>query len=185
MYQVVCTAGPSEFSKRLPHGKVDPLAQTVAVFDIIGRCYAARKLQLKAGRAESEMVRRSAIHLLNRAHCLARLGFWNDLTVSETIPWDLVPEPGIHRMRKRIAEARSLLMYSSPTAQDLLEAMDTVNDAFRTMGLLFTYGYMPSGGLSSNKRYFCAASLHPVVDLLNRVWLPIRLRIAEKDAGSS
>lgn len=181
MQQNVRTSGRNEFSKRLPRSRVDPLAQIMAVFDMIDNCYAAR-LQIEEGQWEFEIVRRSAVHLLSRAHSLVRLDLWDDLTMPKTFSWDLVPESDMHRMRERIDEWLRLLERPTPTANALLEAMDTVDDAFRSMHALFTYGYMSGHGPSTNKRYYCAALLKPVVDLLNRIWLPIRLRIGEEEA---
>jgi hypothetical protein len=168
--------GRRVFEKQVLCGRVSPLAQIEAVFDIIGRSYTARKLRILPGQLEFELVRRSALHLLNRAIALTCLDFWEDLTLPATFNWDLVPERSMPTMGDRINRFRRLLQGSELSAEDLVEAMDTVDDAFRGMHLLFTNGYLPEGELSAGKRYFCAALLQPTVDLLIRVWIPIRLK---------
>jgi hypothetical protein len=170
------------FLKQLPRGGVDPVAATVAVFNILGGCYKARNFRLDPSHEEFKAVRQAVLYLLNRARALSRLGFWEHLRTPETLPLDLVPEVDMRAMEKRIVGVRTLLREAPTTARDLVEAMDTVDDAFRSMHLLFAFGLMMPGHEPAEiKRYICAAFLTPVVDQLNRVWIPLQATLKKSE----
>jgi hypothetical protein len=166
----------------LPRKTIDPVALVVAVFDIIGRCYQTRQFRLKPGQQEFEIVQHAALYALTRADSLNRFYFWDEMEVRSKIR-ALAPEPKRRERCEQIKEARARLRDEAATAQDLLHALDTVDEAFRSMHILFSDGRMPDGfeGVTDTERYMCSAVLGPVVSQLNRIWLRLRAKIVEAD----
>jgi len=164
----------------LPRDAIDPVAPVVAVFDIMGRCYKERHFRIKPGQLEFEIVQHAALYLLNCASALNRLHFWSDLEVSHGAQ-ELVPEPDPRKRWERIKAAIIQLRHETVTAQDILEALDTMDEAFRSMDLQFGAGRMSDGfeGITELERYMCSATLAPVVGQLNRVWFRLRAKIAD------
>jgi hypothetical protein len=125
-------------------------------------------------------VQHSALYLLNRASALNRLNFWSYLEVSHDA-LELVPEPDPRKRWERIKAAITQLRHETVTAQDILEALDTVDEAFRSMDLQFGDGCISDGfeGITELERYMCSATFASVVGQLNRVWFRLRARIAD------
>ena len=170
------------FLKLLPKHRIDPFARASAPFDIIHLCLRKAEYRIYPGEKQFDTVTQAVLDLLHTAGALSKLRFWDELELPEDPPWGAAEEPLAADRQKQIDDAVDLLHGESVELKDVIAAMVTLESAFNSMRDQFTFGVMPEGfeGITDEERYMCSALLGPVVNLIDKVWFPLQMKIRSR-----
>lgn len=119
------------FLKHRHSNRIDPRARTAGAFDLLEKCFTASDFKLLRKSDEFEAARYATQTLLLTVDGLSGLALWKNLRPSDQFT----------HLRKRDLEAsRERLKQKSATVDDIVEAMNTIAMAVRTMSHAFRLG---------------------------------------------
>jgi hypothetical protein len=169
----------STFLKRGYRTLIDPRARIVVAFQLIRECFEDRGFWLEPDSAEFKAVKFAVLLvLLESSFALSRMKLWDDLQIAKR----KTPEGGAGSRAARldkIASARERVRGEGTSQQDIVWAMDALNEVVKDMAARFAVGAVETLSEKGYEqdRYKCAARLPILADLMAKVWSPLRVQI--------
>jgi hypothetical protein len=171
MASVIVKMSPfNQLLRRLPTNRLDPVARTAALIEIIARGFTKN---LPPNSNEFRILIRAVRFLLHDARVVNRVFVDHDMHRARDTSSDAVPEWSPRERKIKIDEARQRLERKSADYEDIEHGMDVVVRVFRSMHTEFLYALQPES-ISLVQKYMCAALIPPTVRLLKRKWLPVQ-----------
>jgi hypothetical protein len=182
----------NSFLKRLPRGRVSPVADLQVIGEVIEDYFPIHDLDCDLKGREARLTKQAVLRLLHHARVMNKFEFLDDTQLPRNVPAALVYDSRSDSRARKIAEQRQILECDEATGADLVSAMELVDRLFRSMHIQLHFGFLPEDyDLDRDKRdidmerYMAAAILPAVVNLLDSVWVPLPARIRDMKRRNS